>query len=632
MLEMNLDNNGDLIIAADVEVTGSITTTNNKIIFLLSRFIDGDYFCSVSGYGEQAFDLTTPGDTEEYTQTLSMDQSWSLGDIKAVVVVQTFSGNKQILQAAESGFTGTLALFSSNVTEGPASLGVQFNDMSLPEGEIESWEWDFDGDGTIDSYEQSPYYLYQEEGEYDVSLTINDGENEDTKLIENYITVNDGSEISGELSGIWNPEHNPYVIANDVSLSVNNSLEINPGTEIIFNNDSKLTVTGHLTANAEGSEPIRFTTESSWQGLKFSYSESPNVLNNCRFYQSEGAAINILESQVEIKGSIFKDNSHANTAGGIHIQNASDVMIHGNIITNNSSSSSAAAINCVSATPTITNNLIVNNEGLVSGGISLKTNSDATIINNTIAYNISNNETGGAIFNYNSNPILMNNIIYGNNSQLSFISGNPEISYSCIEGGYDGEGCIDSDPLFANPPEYIGLEGDGLNAIWHLSEDSPCIDAGNPDEEYNDPEDTENPGNALFPAMGSLTNDIGAYGGGEITGWVTTNEEFEDDVDIHTNYQTVYPNPFILNSQSSSSANIKLHRKSFPQNSIISADIYNIKGRKIKTLINNVSLTKINELSWNGTDNNGKQLAAGIYFIRIKSQDIDSKRKILLLK
>jgi hypothetical protein len=69
-----------------------------------------------------------------------------------------------------------------------------------------------------------------------------------------------------------------------------------------------------------------------------------------------------------------------------------------------------------------------------------------------------------------------------------------------IEGGYSGQGNIDKDPLF---------EDTG----FLLSSGSPCIDAGDPDAKYNDPEDPQSPGNAQYPSMGLLRNDMGVYGG-----------------------------------------------------------------------------------------------------------------------
>jgi len=46
---------------------------------------------------------------------------------------------------------------------------VQFADLS---NDAETWEWDFDNDGTIDSYEQNPTYSYPDTGYYTVKLSI----------------------------------------------------------------------------------------------------------------------------------------------------------------------------------------------------------------------------------------------------------------------------------------------------------------------------------------------------------------------------------------------------------------------------------------------------------------------------
>ena len=54
------------------------------------------------------------------------------------------------------------------------TLKVNFTDMSWSEIGISSWTWEF-GDGTT-SNEQNPVHTYSEEGEYNVSLTIESGD------------------------------------------------------------------------------------------------------------------------------------------------------------------------------------------------------------------------------------------------------------------------------------------------------------------------------------------------------------------------------------------------------------------------------------------------------------------------
>ena len=80
-----------------------------------------------------------------------------------------------------------VANFSSAVTVGSSPLTIQFCNYSV--GDIQSYEWDFDNDGVIDSYEINPEYTYQDTGYYSVKLTIYDSENHDEFLREDYIHV-----------------------------------------------------------------------------------------------------------------------------------------------------------------------------------------------------------------------------------------------------------------------------------------------------------------------------------------------------------------------------------------------------------------------------------------------------------
>lgn len=70
--------------------------------------------------------------------------------------------------------------FSAQPTHGYAPLAVQFTDVST--GLSTSWEWDFNGDGIVDTTEQNPIHEY-ESGTYTVSLTAHgpDGSNIRTK-------------------------------------------------------------------------------------------------------------------------------------------------------------------------------------------------------------------------------------------------------------------------------------------------------------------------------------------------------------------------------------------------------------------------------------------------------------------
>ncbi|MBI9037158.1 MAG: T9SS type A sorting domain-containing protein [Bacteroidales bacterium] len=88
---------------------------------------------------------------------------------------------------AHSSFAELTADFTVDQPIVMAGNPIQFTDLST--GNPTILEWDFENDGTIDSYEQNPEWTYNEVGVYSVSLTVSDGTNNDTELKENYITV-----------------------------------------------------------------------------------------------------------------------------------------------------------------------------------------------------------------------------------------------------------------------------------------------------------------------------------------------------------------------------------------------------------------------------------------------------------
>ena len=82
-----------------------------------------------------------------------------------------------------------IAEFEANITSGIVPLEIQFADLST--GNIIEWSWDFENDGTIDSNEQNPSWIYEESDIYTVSLTISDGINTDIETKVEYISVYD---------------------------------------------------------------------------------------------------------------------------------------------------------------------------------------------------------------------------------------------------------------------------------------------------------------------------------------------------------------------------------------------------------------------------------------------------------
>ncbi len=99
--------------------------------------------------------------------------------------------------------------FEASPTEGCAPLTVQFTDLSSG-SYLTGWEWDFNNDGQIDSYEQHPEYTFQDSGYYTVTLLSYNDYHSKGYIKRNYIHVTNGSGINNMELGIWNYELSNY--------------------------------------------------------------------------------------------------------------------------------------------------------------------------------------------------------------------------------------------------------------------------------------------------------------------------------------------------------------------------------------------------------------------------------------
>ncbi len=190
---------------------------------------------------------------------------------------------------------------------------------------------------------------------------------------------------------------------------------------------------------------------------------------------SEGAGIFCNRSSPTIKSNTITGNSASDThGGGICCFDHSSPLIEGNTIGDNSANDTGGGIHCRDySSPTIKNNAITHNTATndKGGGISCYTSSPA-IENNTIKGN--NADGGGAIYcEWLSSPTVVNSILWGDSADEVSLDGTSsiDITYSCIQGGYDGEGNIEEDPEFVYGC-YLSQTAAGQGS------DSPCVDTG----------------------------------------------------------------------------------------------------------------------------------------------------------
>jgi hypothetical protein len=133
-LSFYLNPQGEYVMQANVDVTGEITTSDNKIIFILTRYISDSYSASVCGYEEQNFDLTTPGESGVYETVIDVNGSWDVDDLKAVAIVQTWDNDPgayqhQIHQAAITQFAFLNPISPAVVEFGDVSVGTSVTEQ-----------------------------------------------------------------------------------------------------------------------------------------------------------------------------------------------------------------------------------------------------------------------------------------------------------------------------------------------------------------------------------------------------------------------------------------------------------------------------------------------------------------------
>ena len=84
-----------------------------------------------------------------------------------------------------------------------------------------------------------------------------------------------------------------------------------------------------------------------------------------------------------------------------------------------------------------------------------------------------------------------------------------------------------------------------------------------------------------------------------------------------------YPNPF--NSSTTLSYGIS-------KDGLVILNIYNIKGQLVTKLVSNPQKKGAYKVIWNGTDQTGKKVSAGLYFSRLEANGKTLTSKMLMLK
>ena len=84
-----------------------------------------------------------------------------------------------------------------------------------------------------------------------------------------------------------------------------------------------------------------------------------------------------------------------------------------------------------------------------------------------------------------------------------------------------------------------------------------------------------------------------------------------------------YPNPF--NPETSFDFSIFKHEE-------VEISVYDITGRLVQDLVNGSVSEGYHSVVWDGRDNSGQQVSAGLYLYTLKSNGMTSHAKMVLMK
>jgi len=280
-------------------------------------------------------------------------------------------------------------------------------------------------------------------------------------------------------------------------------------------------------------------------------------------------------------------------AGFVNVENAKGVSISGLRIED--------GIHTLSSSLSLSNSVIADYAGTAIWGSF----SDFNLINNVIASNGQD-----AIFLHDStsavikNNIIVNNAGFGINGMESALAsidynnvwGNAENSFESFSAAGNN---ISEDPQFVNAD----------SGEFHLQAGSPCIDTGDPDPIFNDPDGSR--------------NDMGAFGG-PLSTQITTGQDnvllyAPDKVALFQNV----PNPF----SEQTNIHFELSRDEW-----FNLTVYNMVGQKVRVLVDERRKAGNYSVSWDAKDEDGNQVGNGIYFYQISTNETRSTRKAILLK
>ena len=398
------------------------------------------------------------------------------------------------------------------------------------------------------------------------------------------------------------------------------------------------------------------------------------ILDNNSSSGGGGGVMFLRTDNVLFENSTISNNiSNNNSGGGIFIGSESgqaSIVIHATF-----------------------NRLSIFNNHAMSGGAIFCWSTILNLYNSTLAQNEATDPDwsgGGLASHYVTEPNIINSLFFDNipNSIHNGYQQTPVlVSHSLIQEEWAGQGnLIDVDPLFTDPQ----------NEDFRLQQSSPCIDAGTSDIDGDGFDDDlfytgSAPDMGALEWVITAPQDLQAYPQEStvILAWspitevqyyqldratnetftenvvqsfVTTNsftdENLEPEIEYfyrvsgYVGYWTNYSNTVSvmiesldLNDNFAMPMDYKIHQNypnpfnpmttlsyDLPEGGPVGIAIYDMRGKIVKNLLNDYQDAGPRSIKWDATNDQGKQVSAGMYIYRIEIGDLKQSKKMLFIK
>ena len=120
----------------------------------------------------------------------------------------------------------------------------------------------------------------------------------------------------------------------------------------------------------------------------------------------------------------------------------------------------------------------------------------------------------------------------------------------------------------------------------------------------------------------SLDNNVKLYGPVSIT-ISRDKDDNVPDAEYTDMISAVYPNPF--NPETNIDFSIKATGN-------VTLEVYNLKGQRVKTLVNNTVEAGEHSITWYGDTDSGNNASTGVYFIKLQTSEYQQIKKVMMIK